>query len=178
MTAREDIRNVMYQYARSVDRRDWDGVRSCYHPDAIDDHGGYSGGRDGLIEWMKVRHEAILLSMHFISNVLIDFLESGPARVESYCTTVQQTPVAHASSSLRMYAIAGLEEAKDDDVVETDVRCRFVDLVTERDGEWRIAKRTVVFESLDYRVFTPPLFGPDFVIGARSKEDVLWTVGE
>jgi len=172
------IHDVVFRYARGVDRRDWESVRSCYHPDATDDHGNYSGGRDGLIDWMKERHESILMSLHYISNVLVDFLRDDAARVESYCTTVQRTAARDAAVSLRMYAIAGLDDARESDVVETSVRCRFIDFVTKRDGEWRVAKRTVVFESLDYRVFTPPIFGPTFVVGSRSTDDALWVVGE
>ncbi|MEY3566868.1 MAG: hypothetical protein RLZ19_882, partial [Actinomycetota bacterium] len=43
VVAREHIRDVVYRYARGVDRRDFDLVRSCYHPDATDDHGPFTG---------------------------------------------------------------------------------------------------------------------------------------
>lgn len=32
---------------------DLDLIRSCYHPDAIDDHGDYVGGVDGFIEYAR-----------------------------------------------------------------------------------------------------------------------------
>ena len=45
------IRRVHLDYCRGVDRRDWELVRSCYHRDAVDHHGPYSGGIDGFIAW-------------------------------------------------------------------------------------------------------------------------------
>ena len=49
---REQIRDVIYRYARGVDRRDYELVRSCYHPNATDDHGSYKGDVDGFITWL------------------------------------------------------------------------------------------------------------------------------
>ena len=44
---------MLYRYCRGIDRCDYDLVRSCYHPDAIDDHGDYRGGIDGFIAYMQ-----------------------------------------------------------------------------------------------------------------------------
>ncbi len=35
-----EITEVLYRYARAVDRKDFDRVADCYFPDAIDNHGG------------------------------------------------------------------------------------------------------------------------------------------
>ncbi|MEI6002085.1 hypothetical protein H3V53_34635 [Paraburkholderia bengalensis] len=35
----------MPRYCRGIDRIDWDLVRTCYHPDAFDEHGSSGGGR-------------------------------------------------------------------------------------------------------------------------------------
>lgn len=40
---RQVIRQVVERYARSVDRQDKDILVSCYHSDAIDDHGMFVG---------------------------------------------------------------------------------------------------------------------------------------
>ncbi|MGH3756408.1 nuclear transport factor 2 family protein [Actinophytocola sp.] len=170
------ISDLMHRYARSVDRRDWDGVRGCYHPDAIDDHGGYRGDREGLIAWMVERHARIVLSMHFLTNVLVEFTEPDSAVVETYSITVQRTPAADAVQSLRMYSIPGLDRVSADSTVETRVRCRFVDVVTRRGGDWRVWRRTVVYESMDYTVLTPTDFGPSFATGSRTGTDPLWRI--
>ena len=43
---RHEIQECLFRYVRGVDRRNWDLVRSAYHPDAYDDHGNYKGNID------------------------------------------------------------------------------------------------------------------------------------
>ncbi len=81
---KQEITEVLYRYARAVDRKDFDRVADCYFPDAIDNHGGYIGTVAGLIEDMKSRHATIDSSLHYVTNVLID-LDGDTADVESYC---------------------------------------------------------------------------------------------
>ena len=38
---RNEIEEVVLRYCRGIDRRDFDLVRSCYHPDATDRHGSF-----------------------------------------------------------------------------------------------------------------------------------------
>lgn len=44
---KQEITEVLYRYARAVDRKDFDSVALCYFDDAIDNHGGYIGTVDG-----------------------------------------------------------------------------------------------------------------------------------
>ena len=81
---KQEITEVLYRYARAVDRKDFDSVALCYFDDAIDNHGGYIGTVDGLIEDMKLRHKTIDSSIHCISNILID-VNGDVAQCESYC---------------------------------------------------------------------------------------------
>ena len=41
---RQAITECVHRYARGLDRRDTDLLRSAYHPDAVEDHGQYVGG--------------------------------------------------------------------------------------------------------------------------------------
>ena len=45
----QQIADVIYRYARGIDRLDFDLVRSCYHPDAYDDHGSFKGSVEAFI---------------------------------------------------------------------------------------------------------------------------------
>jgi hypothetical protein len=49
----QEIRDVIYRYCRGIDRRDFDLVRSCYHPEAHDDHGVFRGGVDDFIAYIE-----------------------------------------------------------------------------------------------------------------------------
>ena len=44
MLARNEIREVLANYARGVDRGDSALLKSCYHPHAIEEHGGAYAG--------------------------------------------------------------------------------------------------------------------------------------
>jgi hypothetical protein len=49
LIARQEIADVIYRYARGIDRLDFDLVRACYHPDAFDDHGSFAGSVEDFI---------------------------------------------------------------------------------------------------------------------------------
>jgi ketosteroid isomerase-like protein len=125
----QEIRDVIYRYCRGIDRRDYDLVRSCYHPDALDDHGDFRGSVDGFIAHVEQGLPRFERTMHFIGNVLIE-PDGDSARAESYI-------VAHHH----------LRESRTKP--ERDFVCglRYVDDFERRtDGEWRIASRVCVFE--------------------------------
>lgn len=154
---KQEITEVLYRYARAVDRKDFDRVADCYFPDAIDNHGGYIGTVAGLIEDMKSRHATIDSSLHYVTNVLID-LDGDTADVESYCLCyLRQAP-----------AVAGGPQSR------ATVKCRYVDRFERRDGRWRIADRIVVFdESVTDEIIDA--LSPSWVRSRRSFEDPVFT---
>ncbi|CAM5221090.1 hypothetical protein CDEF62S_02079 [Castellaniella defragrans] len=99
LRAEHDIKRVLQQYCRGVDRRDFKLVRSVYHADAEDHHGPYNGNVDGLIHWMTRRHEGVAQSMHMLGNCLIDWRTDSVALVETYCVTYQRLKENGASST-------------------------------------------------------------------------------
>ncbi|NKR93905.1 DUF4440 domain-containing protein [Rhodococcus hoagii] len=154
---KQEITEVLYRYARAVDRKDFDRVADCYFPDAIDNHGGYIGTVAGLIEDMKSRHATIDSSLHYVTNVLID-LDGDTADVESYCLCyLRQAP-----------AVAGGPQSR------ATVKCRYVDRFERRDGQWRIADRIVVFDESVTDEIVDAL-SPSWVRSRRSSEDPVFT---
>ena len=51
---RAEIREAMMRYARGMDRRDRELLRSAYHDGAVDDHVGFIGEVDDFIDWRSV----------------------------------------------------------------------------------------------------------------------------
>ncbi|OQQ37504.1 nuclear transport factor 2 family protein [Prescottella equi] len=154
---KQEITEVLYRYARAVDRKDFDRVADCYFPDAIDNHGGYIGTVAGLIEDMRSRHATIDSSLHYVTNVLID-LDGDTADVESYCLCyLRQAP-----------AVAGGPQSR------ATVKCRYVDRFERRDGQWRIADRIVVFDESVTDEIVDAL-SPSWVRSRRSFEDPVFT---
>jgi len=140
---RLEIQSVLCRYARGVDRRDWSLVRSTYHPDAYDDHGSYKGGIDGFIASLEKRHATVEQSMHVLANCLIEFAGADRALVETYFSTYQRL-APEAGEARRLYLRGA--PIGDGEAVEGTVYGRYVDVFERRNGEWRVAKRTVVFE--------------------------------
>jgi hypothetical protein len=123
------IKNVHIRYCRGIDRMDWDLVRSCYHPDAIDDHGEYIGGIDGFIAYCKAGTPNFLSTFHFTGNQLVE-VDGDIAWAEHYARAYHRVP-------------AGTDGVLKDLVTNV----RYVDRFERRNGEWRIAKRVVVVDT-------------------------------
>jgi hypothetical protein len=173
---REEIRDVMFRWCRAVDRRRFADIREVFHPDGYDDHGIYKGGVEGLIAWLTERHRTIVHSTHLIGNMLIEFVARDAALVETYAQASQRYGVGGAATRA---AITGGSGPKDD-AFDMVISGRYVDRFERRDGHWRIAHRTTVFDSS--MIFplpaTPPQMGADWAVGRRDESDPLWQIRE
>ncbi len=170
---RERIRDALCRFARGVDRRDWELVRSTYHADAWDDHGDYKGGVDGFIEWVSRRHAAIDRSMHFLGNCLIEFFGPDRAFVETYFSNSQRMGPA-ASESLKMLLGGGAADPQA--AIEIKMLGRYVDLFERRSREWKTARRIVVFESINAAPFVGMAENPSWAWTRRDREDAVYSM--
>jgi ketosteroid isomerase-like protein len=127
LSARAEITDVLYRYARAVDRRDWDLLRSCYHDDGYDDHGTLKGYIDDFIAASKPFTDRVAATTHFIGNVLIE-IDGDVARVESYVMANHRIEDATGAGKDDTWGI------------------RYVDRFERRRQEWRIAYRVVAHE--------------------------------
>lgn len=167
------IREIIYRYCRGMDRRNWAVVASAFHPDATDDHGVFKGEASKFIEFSKPRHESITMCMHHIANIMIAFKSDECALVESYCTGVHR--YAPGSEQARK-AITSSGSVQLDQAMELTMWVRYVDVVTKRNGEWRIADRRVVWEGMRADVVAPdgPQLGTGWVIAKRDTSDPVF----
>lgn len=124
-----EIQELMYQYARGLDRRDLDLVRSCYHDDATHTHGdSYDGDGAGFVKSLGKRLGTYTKMHHLVGNVLVD-VKGAAAATETYVA-------AHTSGH------------RDGFGWFNHTSCvRWLDRLERRDaGPWRIARRIVVFD--------------------------------
>lgn len=157
LLARHEITAVVLRYARAIDRMDAELLRSCYWPDAIEDHGGaFLGTRDEFVAHTMRRLAPMTATTHHVSNVQIE-IEGDTAYVESYVLAVHDlTP---DDGVRRIKWLGG----------------RYADRFARRDGEWRIVKRLLL---IDWTHGGPlePAFGSaarDSLAGTMALRPVL-----
>lgn len=124
MRARVEIADVLHMYCRAADRCDEQLMLSCYHEDAIDDHGFYSGAAKDFVPFVIAELQKLTLSVHSISNTLIQ-RNGETAFVESRYAVVHR--VSHWLGHTDFYHHG-----------------RYLDVFERRAGEWKIATRVIV----------------------------------
>ncbi|HEY8123118.1 MAG TPA: nuclear transport factor 2 family protein [Myxococcota bacterium] len=155
LLARDEIHSVLLRYFRGIDRLDLELVRSCYHADAHDSHGGFSGTRDEFVAWVTKLLARFESTMHFAGNVLIE-VEGDAAVAETYAIAFHRSREARPSLNLM-------------------VGVRYVDRFEKRAGAWKIARRACVTEWS--RVDDEPGRFPiaeAHLTGKRDRSDVLY----
>lgn len=162
--AKEEIRDVLMRYGRGVDRADAELLKSCYHTDAVEEHGStYAGPAHAYIEGAVPRIMKMGTLAHYICNIHIDLVGSDKAYVESYLLTFARFQ-------------------KDNGSFDTFTGGRIVDRFERRGGEWKIGHRKMAF---DWNYDTPTnqawcqgLFKPDdprMVMGQKGKSDLSYS---
>lgn len=123
-----DIRAVVTRYARAIDRMDFELLRSCYHPGAIDDHGVFRGTIEEFVDFLSGRLHTHVSTTHFLGNHEVE-IDGDVAFAETVC-------------------IASHRDAATEELPERDMSgiVRYCDRLERRNGEWRIAHRIVVHE--------------------------------
>ena len=167
------IQDVLFKWCRAVDRLDYDGMRAVFHPDAIDNHLAYVGGVDGLIEWIRERHKPIPFSSHQVSNILIEFATPVLALVETCVRALQRYP-ANAKASLAQ--LSGGQVGRPGVGIDMLTSSRYVDRFECRNGEWRIARRTLVpdWKQLLEVPEDAPQPKPEWIAGRRDGQDFIF----
>jgi hypothetical protein len=125
--ATQEIRDVLARYARGVDRADADLLKSCYHPDGIEEHGGnYTGNAFEYVDGAVPRIRTMGVMQHMLGTSYIEF-DGDTAWVETYIWTFLRMTVGGRST-------------------DTFTGGRLYDRFTQRDGEWKIAHRRTIFD--------------------------------
>ena len=152
LEARTAIEDCLKRFARAVDRQDWKAAREAYHDGAFDDHGFFKGPPDAFLAHIEKLHAQQDHSMHFNTNVLIEFQAKDRAFVETYVLVLQRFRDKRVTAS-----------------------ARYLDRFEKRNGAWRVAHRTLVFgDMVSEPMAEPPGFPPEFTVQKHSLDDPLY----
>jgi SnoaL-like domain len=140
---RQAIHDVIVRYCRGVDRNDPELVEAAFHDDAIDNHFGVVLPFREAIGTLKAARAGSnsppskTTSMHNLGNILIE-LDGDVARCESYVNVMVRIPQEAGGAIDWLHA------------------GRYVDRFERRNGDWRIAHRTVVYDIERFDATVPP----------------------
>jgi hypothetical protein len=123
---REKIRECIALLARGEDRRDADLIKASFWPDSTIDYGMFEGDFDEYLAYVVPGSPAIPVTQHVLGQSVIK-LQDAAALVETHVTAYHRVNM-------------GSEER------DTVIGARYLDRMEERGGEWRIAKRTMLYD--------------------------------
>ena len=127
MLDRDAIRQVLGAYARAVDRADAALLKSCYHADATEEHGGnFHGNAHDYVSQAMPRLRSMGVMQHLLGTSVID-LDGDVAYVETNIWTFARFKSDGAD-------------------VDTFTGGRLLDRFERRSREWKIAHRRTVFD--------------------------------
>ena len=154
LAARRDITAAVQRYMRGLDRLDAELQASAFHADAVIDCGLMQGGVTEFVDFAQGLLAGMDATHHLLGQVDIT-LEGDSAQGECYFQAWHRT--GSEAEGWRDLFIAG----------------RYVDEYACRDGEWRIAARTLVTDWVTDNPGTIDFFkaNPQAPRGGRSGAD-------
>jgi hypothetical protein len=148
---KDAIRELLYLYCVGSDRMDTALVESVFCADAQLHYGYFDGGPKDLSAFSSRFLPRFTATHHSLTNVIVR-LEGQSARSLSYITALHSGGTRKDGSRYDMLGYG-----------------RYIDLLHKRDGVWRIAERTVVF---DGNLELPGSFDwPEKFIAFRGRRD-------
>lgn len=123
---REQILQCLVRLARGEDRRNAEMITQSYWPDSITDYGVFKGDFQAYLDWVVPGAPQIPVTQHVLGQSYVE-LEGDSAKVETQVTSYHRVDMG--------------EEHRD-----TVIGGRYLDRLEKRDGEWRIAERTMLYD--------------------------------
>lgn len=127
MLDKQACTEVIYRFARGLDRRDEALLRSLFHPDSTDDHGYFRGSGAEFVDWVLPLLAGMERTQHFIGNVLVE-VSAEEAKSES--SFIASHDLTSADGTPQRMTAAG----------------RYLDRFRQHEGEWKLLHRKAVYD--------------------------------
>jgi len=151
LIAKDEIRDLVQQYCRAVDRGDLALAAALYTDDALDEHGfNTSNTVREFLDSLEAMFSGLAATQHNITNHLIRLTGPDTAEGEAYLVAYHR---AERKGVAHVLVTGG----------------RYLDRYARRDGQWRIAHRKCVADWS--HEFKAPLraHGDDPVLGNLAE---------
>ncbi|MEO9461977.1 MAG: nuclear transport factor 2 family protein [Marinomonas sp.] len=140
---REAIRDIITVYAHAIDRRRWDIMPGLFHDDAEFGFGVVAGGWRDFVEQARGVIDPCLATQHQLGQILFGFEGDDVCHTETYMTAMHTIPPGHPMPEIF---------PPKDEIYSAVIAGRYVDIFEKRDGAWKIAKRTGIYDWREFRV--------------------------
>lgn len=128
LLAKQAITEVIHGYCNAADRRDYEKMRSYYHEDAIDDHGGFFKGLAmDFIDKLPEIQEPMEILHHNVTTVNIKLDHNDGTKAEG-----------------EVYVLAFHKMKTPDGPMDLLIGGRYFDKYEKREGLWKFSHRAVV----------------------------------
>lgn len=155
---KSEITEIMYKFARSLDRMDGELMKACYWEDATEEHQDpiypdkffYIGNAHTFVPIAMKGFESLKVAHHIVTNPIIE-LDGDVARAEAY-----------------VYAYHIHEEDGVD--IEGILFGRHLFNFEKRNDQWKIMHRSTIFDSNQQQISTAK-WGKNYLEKYRSKSN-------
>ncbi|API61402.1 hypothetical protein BSL82_18350 (plasmid) [Tardibacter chloracetimidivorans] len=127
LIAKDEIRDLLHAYCHASDRVDLELLEALFHADAELDYGVFQGGPKDFIRHCEATLPRFEGTSHTLSNITIN-VSGDTASSLSYITALH----FNGSGDTGPFDMVGY--------------ARYVDYHQRRDGTWKIARRTVIYD--------------------------------
>ncbi len=139
---RAAISDVIAAYAHAIDRRRWPMMEKLFHDDAQFQFGTVAGDWRGFVEQARALIDACLATQHQLGQIQFGFEGDTICHTETYMTAMHTIPAG--------YPVPEVFPDKGK-IYSAVIAGRYVDRFEKRDGEWRIVKRTGLYDWREFR---------------------------
>jgi hypothetical protein len=134
------LRKLALRYARAIDRRDGELLRSVYHDDAVDEHGTvFRGSPAEFVAAQPELMDGFAVTSHYIMNTLYQ-VDGDAAQGELYFVAYHRTQEnQNAADAAQEIVVGG----------------RYLDHYVRRDGQWKIQRRRLIWDHFTSKPVAP-----------------------
>lgn len=140
---REAIRDILAAYAHAIDRRRWGMMEHLFHADAVFRFGVIEGDWRGFVDQARAVIDPCLATQHQLGQVQFGFESDSLCHTETYMTAMHTIPPDYPLAAV--FPNKGV-------IYSAIVAGRYVDRFEKRDGAWKIAQRTGLYDWREFRV--------------------------